>query len=84
MNIVYFEDWTAIELRAERKAIEAQLLTGAARVSYSGAGAGSVDYISQIEAKSLIRLISLRIAELEGTKPKKSGMRFIQLIPGGL
>lgn len=80
MDVLYFEDWSPVELRAERKEIERQILTAANNVSYSGAGGGGVSFISQAEAKALVRLLSARIAELEGRPSKRTGMRFITLI----
>lgn len=80
MDTIYFQDWSAVELRTERKAIEGQMLTGAQRVSY--AGGGSADFLTLDQAKSLVRLISNRIAEIEGRKPKRPGLRFITLISG--
>jgi hypothetical protein len=80
MDTIYFQDWSATELRSERKAIEGQILTGAMRVSYSGGG--GADFLSLIDAKALVRLISNRIAEIEGRKPKRGGLRFFQLISG--
>jgi len=80
MDTIYFQDWSATDLRVERKAIEAQLLTGALRVSYSGGGAA--DLLPIEDAKALIRILSNRIAEIEGRKPKRGGLRFITLISG--
>ncbi len=81
MDTIYFQDWSSTELRAERKAIEGQILTAASRVSYSGGGAA--DFLSLADAKALVRLLSNRISEIEGRKPKRLGLRFFQLISTG-
>ncbi|MBY5329573.1 hypothetical protein [Rhizobium leguminosarum] len=80
MDVFYFEDWSPQELRKERRDIERQLLTAANTVSYSAAGGGTTSFISQAEAKALVRLLTARIAELEGRPSKRTGMRFITLI----
>ncbi|UFS81551.1 MULTISPECIES: hypothetical protein [Rhizobium] len=80
MDTTYFQDWSSTELRAERRAIECQLLIGAQQVSY--AGGGSANLLNLTDAKALIRLISNRIAEIEGRPVKRPGLRFITLISG--
>ncbi|WP_428427310.1 hypothetical protein [Pararhizobium sp.] len=80
MDVIYFEDWTIAELRKERKSIEKQILTAVASVSYAG---GSSTPITQAEAKALVRLLSARIAELDGRKPRRNGMRFLGLVSRG-